>query len=263
MNLAGRKPSLMKCLAAMDLTSLNNSDTDIHIADYVRQINEIHRKHPDLPHPASVCVFPNFASVVKKAIELEGVKVTAVSGAFPHSQSFTEVKELETVMALDNGADEIDTVLSLKSFFESDYNKCKEEILSLKDICRKKSAEYNRNIRLKVILETGILESEENIRKASFLALESGADFIKTSTGKITAGASPMAAIIMCQCISDFYKSTSIKAGFKAAGGISTLEDALIYFDIVKDTLGEEWTEPSLFRLGTSRLHKQVIETLI
>lgn len=259
MNISRRQESLTRCLKAIDLTTLKNSDTPQSIKAFVENLVNTHQAHPELALPASICVYPNMAKIVKEELkkhseEIQNIHVTVVSGCFPASQSFLEVKEMETKMALAQGADEVDIVLALNAFFDEDYNRCVDEIKAIKKHCASAT--------LKVILETGTLQTEENIRKASFLAMEAGADFIKTSTGKVETGATPMAAIIMCQCIKEYYEKTGIKVGVKVAGGISELEDALIYHDIVRDTLGTEWLDSSLFRIGASRLFDKIIKAL-
>ena len=200
----------------------------------------------DLKNVAAICVYPNFAEIVKDTLEVEDVKIACVSAGFPSSQTFTEVKVAETAMALMEGADEIDIVISVGKFLSGDYESMCEEIQELKDVCK----EHH----MKVILETGALKSASNIMKASILSMYSGADFIKTSTGKQQPAATPEAAYVMCQAIKEYYDKTGNKIGFKPAGGINTVNDAVIYYTIVKEILGEEWLDNQWFRLGTSRL---------
>ena len=194
----------------------------------------------------AICVYPNFAEIVKSTLEVEDVKIACVSAGFPSSQTFTEVKVAETAMALMEGADEIDIVISVGKFLSGDYENMCEEIQELKDVCK----EHH----MKVILETGALKSASNIMKASILSMYSGADFIKTSTGKQQPAATPEAAYVMCRAIKEYYDKTGNKVGFKPAGGINTVNDAVIYYTIVKEVLGEEWLNNQWFRLGTSRL---------
>jgi len=179
-------------------------------------------------------------------LDVDGINIACVSAGFPSSQTFIEVKIAETAMALMEGADEIDIVISIGKFLSGDYETMCEEIQELKDTCKERH--------LKVILETGALKTASNIKKASILSMYSGADFIKTSTGKQQPAATPEAAYVMCEAIKEYYEKTGNKIGFKPAGGINTVNDALIYYTIVKEILGEEWLNNKLFRLGTSRL---------
>ena len=195
---------------------------------------------------AAICVYPNFAAIVKNTLEVDGVNIACVSGGFPSSQTFIEVKVAETALAIADGADEIDIVISIGKFLSGDYEGMCEEIQELKEVCKERH--------LKVILETGALKSASNIKKASILSMYSGADFIKTSTGKQQPSATPEAAYVMCEAIKEYYQKTGNKIGFKPAGGINTVNDAIIYYTIVKELLGEEWLDNQLFRLGTSRL---------
>ena len=226
------KKFLFNCI---DLTTLNTTDSDESVMRF-----------PDLKNVAAICVYPNFAQVVKDTLEVEGINIACVSGGFPSSQTFTEVKIAETAMALADGADEIDIVIPVGAFLSGDYETMCEEIMELKETCK----EHH----LKVILETGALKTASNIKKASILSMYSGADFIKTSTGKQQPAATPEAAYVMCQAIKEYYEQTGNKVGFKPAGGINTVNDALIYYTIVKEVLGKEWLSNELFRLGTSRL---------
>ena len=201
----------------------------------------------DYPLPASICVYPNFASVVRDARPSKDLHVTTVAGCFPTSQSFPEVKIREVELAVAAGADEIDIVLDLGCFLGGDSEGAASQIRAIRGVCKD-------GIILKVILETGLLKTPELIYKASMLAMEAGADFIKTSTGKVDVNATPEAARVMCTAIKDYYVRTGRKVGFKAAGGISTAQDAVLYYNIVCEILGQEWTSPDLFRLGVSRL---------
>jgi deoxyribose-phosphate aldolase len=248
------KEVLTRCISLIDLTTLNVTDTKGKVKSFVEKVNGYHDNFPGCPYPASICIFPNFSKVVKDNLKAKGVHITAVSGAFPASQSFIEVKKMEAKMAVDNGANEIDIVLALNAFLETDFAACTNEIQQIK----KSIAPAH----LKVILETGALETIENIANASFLAMEAGADFIKTSTGKISTSATPFAAVIMCQCIKLFHQKTGKKIGFKPAGGISTAQDASIYYGIVDTILGKEWLTPSLFRFGASRMANNLIEQI-
>ena len=245
---------LKKCFSLMDLTTLHTNDTDESVLKLVRKVNDLPSRYPDYPLPASICVYPNFAHVVRENRTDENVHVTTVSSCFPSAQSFLEVKVRECELAVEDGADEIDIVLALNSFLAGDYEKAAGEIKAMKTAIDTKAAEHGRKVILKTILETGLLVSPENIAKASFLAMEAGADFIKTSTGKVDVNATPMAAFVMCECIKRYYEQTGRKVGFKAAGGISTAKDAVAYYYIVSSVLGDEWLDRSLFRFGVSRL---------
>ena len=237
------KKFLFNCI---DLTTLNTTDSDESVMRFTEKVNRFDDEFPDLKNVAAICVYPNFAQVVKDTLEVEGINIACVSGGFPSSQTFTEVKIAETAMALADGADEIDIVIPVGAFLSSDYETMCEEIMELKETCK----EHH----LKVILETGALKTASNIKKASILSMYSGADFIKTSTGKQQPAATPEAAYVMCQAIKEYYEQTGNKVGFKPAGGINTVNDALIYYTIVKEVLGKEWLSNELFRLGTSRL---------
>lgn len=240
------KEALKTIYSCLDLTSLNCTDNAEGILTLTEVVNNFEEKYPDLKNVAAICVYPNFANIVSQSLEAESVEVACVSGGFPSSQTFSEVKIAETALALQEGATEIDIVLSIGKFLIGDYESLCDEIQELKDLCGDRT--------LKVILETGILRSAENIRKAAILSMYSGADFIKTSTGKEAVGATPEAAYIMCRTIKEYHAKTGRKIGFKAAGGISTIDDALLYYTIVEETLGKEWLDSKLFRIGTSRL---------
>lgn len=237
------KKLLFNCI---DLTTLNSTDSDESVMKFTEKVNKFDNEFPDLKNVAAICVYPNFAEVVKSTLDVDGINIACVSAGFPSSQTFIEVKIAETAMALMEGADEIDIVISIGKFLSGDYETMCEEIQELKDTCK----EHH----LKVILETGALKTASNIKKASILSMYSGADFIKTSTGKQQPAATPEAAYVMCEAIKEYYDKTGNKIGFKPAGGINTVNDALIYYTIVKEILGEEWLNNELFRLGTSRL---------
>ena len=240
------KEALETIYSCLDLTSLKCTDNAESILTLTEEVNKFEEKYPYLKNVAAICVYPNFANIVSQSLEAESVEVACVSGGFPSSQTFSEVKIAETALALQEGATEIDIVLSIGKFLSGDYESLCDEIQELKDLCGDRT--------LKVILETGILRSAENIRKAAILSMYSGADFIKTSTGKEAVGATPEAAYIMCRTIKEYHAKTGRKIGFKAAGGISTIDDALLYYTIVEETLGKEWLNSKLFRIGTSRL---------
>lgn len=250
---------LKQCFGAMDLTTLKSNDTRSSVLKLVGKVNGLKEAFPEYPAPASVCVYPNFAAVVREGLTDPAVHVTCVSSCFPSAQSFLEVKVRECELAVENGADEIDIVLALNSFLEGDYDTAYSEIVAMKNAIDKAGAAVNRRVVLKVILETGLLVSAENIARASFLAMEAGADFIKTSTGKVDVNATPTAAYVMCECIRRYYEVTGRKVGFKAAGGVSTAREALCYYCIVESLLGCGWTGKDYFRLGVSRLGNNLV----
>ena len=246
------KKQLFNCI---DLTTLKCTDTEESVMKFTEKVNEIADKYPDLDNVAAICVYPNMAEIVNDTLEADNVSIACVSGGFPSSQTFMEVKVAETAMAIHTGADEIDIVMPVGKFLNGDYEGMCDEIEELKDICGDKP--------LKVILETGILRSATNVKKAAILAMYSGADFIKTSTGKESISATPEAALIMCEAIREYYKETGRKVGFKAAGGIDNVQKALAYYTIVKETLGEEWLNNKLFRIGTSRLANSLLSEIV
>jgi deoxyribose-phosphate aldolase len=246
--------NLKDCLGYMDLTSLNSSDTPEKIANLTHKVNNFNDVYKGYPTPASICVYPNLGEIVRKNLTAKGVNVTVVGGVFPNSQSFLDVKILECKTAVERGADEVDIVLALNSFLAGDYDKAANEIREIKKAIGDKH--------LKVILETGALGSAEKIAAASFLAMEAGADFIKTSTGKQEPAATPMAAIVMCECIKVFYEKTGKKIGFKPAGGMVAPKDAICYLAIVDTILGKEWLSAEYFRLGASRLANNILSEL-
>ncbi len=251
--------ALKQCFAAMDLTTLKTNDTPASVLRLVEKVNGLPAAFPGYPAPASICVYPNFASVVRDAKSDPEVHVTCVSSCFPSAQSFLDVKVLECELAVQNGADEIDIVLALNSFLAGDYDAAYAEIVAMKNAIDRAAAAAKRQVVLKVILETGLLVSPENIARASFLAMEAGADFIKTSTGKVDVNATPVAAYVMCEAIRRYYEVSGRKVGFKAAGGVSTAKEALCYYCIVSCVLGQGWLGKDLFRLGVSRLGNNLI----
>lgn len=251
---------LKKCFSFMDLTTLHPNDTVASVKNLVGKVTTLTKEYPDYPLPASVCVFSNFASVVRDCRVSPELHVTAVSGCFPASQSFLEVKVRECELAVENGADEIDIVLALNAFMAGDYDAASAEIVAMRRAIDK--AAKGRKIILKVILETGVLGTAENIANAAFLAMEAGADFIKTSTGKVEVNATPNAAYVMCECIKKFYETTGKVVGFKAAGGISNAKDALCYYYIGSTVLGDEWMNKDRFRFGVSRLGNSLMSAI-
>lgn len=260
-NMASRQV-LLSCFSMMDVTSLKTDDTVSSIRRLVGKVNDLQKEYPGYPFPASICVYPDFVETVKTCKACDEVHITAVAGCFPSSQSFIEVKLLECSMAVEKGADEIDVVLPLNCFLEGDYERASDEIRQIRSCIDEKAAQQGRQVHLKVILETGLLLSPELIAKASFLAMEAGADFIKTSTGKVSVNATPAAAYTMCECIAAYYRKTGRKVGFKPAGGISTAMDAVSYYMIVSTVLGEEWLDRSLFRFGVSRMANNIISSI-
>lgn len=246
------KKFLFHCI---DLTTLKCTDSEQSVMKFTERVNEFVDKYPDLDNVAAICVYPNMAEIVNDTLEADNVNIACVSGGFPSSQTFTEIKVAETAMALHAGADEIDIVISVGKFLSGDYEGMCDEIEELKDVCGDKH--------LKVILETGALASASNIKKASILSMYSGADFIKTSTGKEKPAATPEAAYVMCQAIKEYFLETGRKVGFKPAGGINTVHDALVYYTIVKEVLGKEWLNNELFRLGTSRMANLLLSDIV
>ena len=245
--LANDTPEVKKFLfGSIELTTLSTTDSDTSVMAFVDRVNRFDSAYPQLPHVAAVCVYPCFAEVASETLEVEGVEVTCVSGSFPSSQAVIEVKVAETALALRDGATEIDIVMPVGKFLSGNYEELCDDIAELKQVCGDKA--------MKVILETGDLKTASNIKKASLLAMYAGAEYIKTSTGKEKISATPEAAYVMCQAIKEYYEKTGIQIGFKPAGGINTVMDAIIYYTIVKEVLGEKWLTNKWLRLGTSRL---------
>ena len=233
-------------LSTIELTTLTVTDSQESVFNFTESVNRWSDQHPDLPPLATICVYPNFAGTVSQNLQADNVRVACVSGGFPASQTFLEVKTVETALALADGADEIDMVLSVGAFLSGDYETCADEIAELKSVCGEHP--------LKVILETGELKSASLIKKAAILAMYSGADFIKTSTGKVAVAATPESALVMCSAILEYKEQTGRLVGFKAAGGIKTVDEAIDFYTIVAETLGEEFCRDGHFRIGTSRL---------
>lgn len=247
---------LKKIFNSIDLTTLKSTDSQRSVADFTEKVNTFAHEHADLPNVAAICVYPNFVPVVRTVLECNDVDIAAVAGCFPTAQSFIEVKIAEVGLAVESGADEIDVVLGLGDFLDKDYEEVCDQLSEMKHSCRSSL--------MKVILETGALKTAENIRNASVLAMYSGADFIKTSTGKEYPGASLEAAYIMCECIKEYYEKTGRMVGFKAAGGISTTEEALKYYTIVHSVLGDQWVATNeYFRIGASRLANAILSDIL
>ena len=242
-------------MGSVELTTLKTTDSDTSVMAFTEKVNQFDEAYPDLPHVATICVYPRFARTVAETLEVDGVEIACVSGSFPSSQSLIEVKTVETALAIKDGATEIDIVQPVGSFLEGDYETVVDEIQQQKEAC----GEHD----MKVILETGMLGTAKNIKIASLLAMYAGADYIKTSTGKEKPAATPEAAYVMCQAIKEYYDETGIQIGFKPAGGLNSVMDALIYYTIVKEVLGEKWLTNKWLRLGTSRLANLLLSEVI
>ena len=250
-----------ECFSMMDLTTLKTDDTPASVTKLVNKVNSFSETYPEWPLPASMCVYPNFAAVVREARKCD-VNITVVSACFPSSQSFLEVKLRECELAVEQGADEVDIVLALNAFLAGDYEAAAEEIRQVRKTIDAVAQKQGRHVHLKVILETGLLRTSEAIANASFLAMEAGADFIKTSTGKVDVNATPASAYVMCECIAKYYEATGKKIGFKPAGGISSAADALCYYSSVSTILGKEWLNKDLFRFGVSRVANNLLSAV-
>lgn len=242
-------------LGSVELTSLHTADTEESILAMVEKVNKFDSAYPDLPHVATICTYPNFANLVRNTLEIDGVEIAVVSGSFPSSQTFMEVKVAETALAIKDGATNVDIVLPVSKYLSEDYEGVADDINELKQTCGE--------IPMKVILETCDLPTLSDVKKAAILAMYSGADYIKTSTGKEKAGATPEGVYVMCQAIKEYYDETGIMIGLKPAGGINTVMDAVIYYTIVKEILGEKWLTNELFRLGTSRLTNLLLSEVL
>jgi len=248
------KHLMMSLLNMIDLTSLNTTDNKSHIIHFTGKVNSFSGRFSNIPNVAAICVFPNYVAVVKEKLTARNVRIASVAGSFPTSQTFRSLKVTECKMAVEAGADEIDIVIPVGAFLGNDFVSVIDEIREIKAAIGSKQ--------LKVIIESGLLGDNEHIFKAAMIAMDAGADFIKTSTGKTPVSATPEAAYVMCRAIFDFYSETGIKVGFKAAGGIATAEDAIGYYNIVKHCLGEEWLNNSLFRIGASKLANNILSEI-
>ncbi|MBR3647412.1 MAG: deoxyribose-phosphate aldolase [Prevotella sp.] len=249
-------PDVKKFLmGSVELTTLKTTDSETSVMAFTEKVNEFEEAYPTLPHVATICVYPKFAKVVSETLEVDGVEVACVSGSFPSSQSLIEVKTVETSLAVKDGATEIDIVLNVGAFLDGDYETVVDEVQQEKEACGDKA--------MKVILETGCLKTASNIKTASILSMYGGADYIKTSTGKEQPAATPEAAYVMCQAIKEYYDKTGIQIGFKPAGGLNSVMDALIYYTIVKEVLGEKWLSNKWFRMGTSRLANLLLSEVV
>ena len=242
------------CYSAIDLTTLSCTDSVESVQAFVRKALDFYEKYPHIPNVASICVYPTFVETVGLEIDGTPMRITSVAGGFPASQSFIEVKALEVAMAIENGADEIDIVLNPGMMLAGHDSEAASEVELLR--------EEAKDVVLKVIIESGALKTPELIRRASLVSMFAGADFIKTSTGKIDVAATPEAAFVMCHAIKDYYNLTGRKVGFKAAGGVRTPEDAALYYTIVEEVLGKEWLTTDLFRIGASSAANNLISAI-
>ena len=240
---------------SIELTTLKTTDSDTSVLAFTERLNDFDNQYPDMPHVATVCVYPCFANTVAESLEVDGVEIACVSGSFPSSQARIEVKIAETSLAVADGGTEIDIVMPVGKFLSGDYEGVCDDIAELKAAC-------GETVPMKVILETGALKTATNIKKAALLAMYAGADYIKTSTGKLQPAATPEAAYVMCHAIKEYYDETGIQIGFKPAGGINSVMDAIIYYTIVKEVLGEKWLTNKWFRLGTSRLANMLLSEI-
>ena len=244
------------CYSAIDLTTLSCSDSVESVTAFARKAVEFYTNYPAIANVASICIYPPFVETVGLAVDDTPMRITSVAGGFPSSQTFLEVKMLETAMAVENGADEIDVVISLGEMLSGEYDLMGNEIETLRN-------EVGDDVVLKVILESGVLARPELIHRAAVIAMEAGADFIKTSTGKAAVSATPEAAVVMCMAIREFAERTGRRVGFKAAGGISTPQDAVLYYTIVERILGPQWLTPALFRIGASSLAGNLLNAIV
>jgi deoxyribose-phosphate aldolase len=244
------------CLSAIDLTTLTCNDSVESVTEFANRTVTFREAYPELPNVASICVYPAFVETVGLAIDGTPMRITSVGGGFPASQTFLEVKMLEVAMAVENGADEVDIVLNVGKMLTGAYDEAANEVEMIR-------SEMDDDVVLKVILETGALKTPELIRKASLISMAAGADFIKTSTGKIDVAATPEAAVVMCQAIKDYYDKTGRKVGFKAAGGVKSPQDAALYYTIVEQILGQEWLTTELFRIGASSAANNLLSAIV
>ncbi|MCH5233241.1 MAG: deoxyribose-phosphate aldolase [Muribaculaceae bacterium] len=251
-----RKPEIYgKIFSCIDLTTLNTTDSQDSVSSFIKRVNDFDNDYPQFKNVAAVCVFSNFAGVVRSHLEVSDVKIAVVAGGFPSGQTFTEVKVADTALAVSEGADEVDVVMNLGMLLDGAYEELCDELIEVKHAAK--------DAHIKVIIESGALKDAAKIRDASLLAMWSDADFIKTSTGKVYQGASPEAAYVMCSCIKEYYEKTGRKVGFKAAGGVRSTEDALLYYAIVREVLGEEWLDRDYFRIGASSLANNILADML
>ncbi|MCH5240092.1 MAG: deoxyribose-phosphate aldolase [Muribaculaceae bacterium] len=244
-----------KIFNCIDLTTLNTTDSQDSVTGFIQRVNDFDNEYPQFPNVAAICVFSNFAGLVRSVLEVSGVKIAVVAGGFPSGQTFTAVKVADTALAVAEGADEVDVVMNLGMLKDGNYEELCDELIEVKHAAK--------DAYMKVIIESGALKEPQQIRDASILAMYSEADFIKTSTGKGYDGASPEAALVMCKAIQEYYEKTGRKVGFKAAGGVRSAEDAILYYAIVKEVLGEEWLNNEFFRIGASSLANAIFAKMI
>lgn len=242
-------------LGSVELTSLSTADTEEKVLAMVEKVNKFDSEYPDLPHVAAVCAYPCFTKLIADSLEVDGVDITNVTGNFPSSQALLEVKTIETALAIKDGATQIDIVMPVGKFLSGDYEGVCDTIGELKQTCG--------DVPMKVILETGDLRNARDIKTAAVLAMYAGADYLKTSTGKEKISATPESVYVLCQAIKEYHKKTGIQIGLKPAGGINTVMDAVIYYTIVKEVLGEKWLTNYWFRMGTSRLTNLLLSEII
>lgn len=242
-------------LGCIDLTTLNPTDNEERVRNFTQRVNDFEEKYPELDNVASICVYPNFAEVVNMNLDVSEVHTTVVAAGFPSSQTFNEIKVAECALAVASGADEVDIVIGVGQFLQGAYEEMCDAIAECKAACK--------DAIFKVILETGALKTASNIMKASILAIYSGADFIKTSTGKLDPAATPEAVLVMCKAAKAYYEQTGNKIGIKVAGGVRTPEDAVKYYCIVKSVLGEEWLTKDLYRIGASSAANNLLSAIL
>ena len=242
-------------LGSVELTTLSTADTEEKVLAMVEKVNKFDSEYPNLPHVAAVCAYPCFTKLIADSLEVDGVDITNVTGNFPSSQALLEVKTIETALAIKDGATQIDIVMPVGKFLSGDYEGVCDTISELKQTCG--------DIPMKVILETGDLRNARDIKTAAILAMYAGADYLKTSTGKEKISATPESVYVLCQAIKEYHKKTGIQIGLKPAGGINTVMDAVIYYTIVKEVLGEKWLTNYWFRMGTSRLTNLLLSEII
>ena len=252
----GNEEVYRRCFRSIDLTSLGATDSHEHIERFVAKAVRFPGHYPDIENVASVCVYPVFVETAGLVIADSGMTITSVAGGFPSSQTYLEVKMLETAMAVENGADEIDIVINVGKMLEGHYDEVANEVEVLR-------GEAGEDVVLKVILETGALKTPELIRRAALLAMFAGADFVKTSTGKIDVAATPVAAGVMCRAIRDYYDKTGRMVGFKPAGGVRSAADAVLYYTVVREILGERWLTPQFFRIGASSVANALLSAIV
>lgn len=242
-------------LGSVELTTLSTADTEEKVLAMVEKVNKFDSEYPDLPHVAAICAYPCFTKLIADSLEVDGVDITNVTGNFPSSQALLEVKTIETALAIKDGATQIDIVMPVGKFLSGDYEGVCDTIGELKQTCG--------DVPMKVILETGDLRNARDIKTAAVLAMYAGADYLKTSTGKEKISATPESVYVLCQAIKEYHKKTGIQIGLKPAGGINTVMDAVIYYTIVKEVLGEKWLTNYWFRMGTSRLTNLLLSEII